>query len=56
MADGSHDGRANILPLERDGLIRIEPAANDLRTRNVHLTKACEAPPDRKESWRGAGT
>jgi DNA-binding MarR family transcriptional regulator len=32
----------NILPLERDGLIRIEPAANDLRTKELHLTKAGE--------------
>jgi DNA-binding MarR family transcriptional regulator len=32
----------NILPLERDGLIKIQPAANDLRTKELHLTKAGE--------------
>ena len=41
MIDRTTVGR-NILPLERDGLIRIEPAANDLRTKELHLTKACE--------------
>jgi DNA-binding MarR family transcriptional regulator len=30
----------NILPLERDGLIRIEPAAHDRRAKEVHLTPA----------------
>ena len=30
----------NILPLERDGLIRIEPSASDRRVRELHLTKA----------------
>jgi DNA-binding MarR family transcriptional regulator len=30
----------NILPLERDGLIRIEPAAADRRSKELHLTKA----------------
>jgi DNA-binding MarR family transcriptional regulator len=30
----------NILPLERDGLIRIEPAANDRRAKELHLTAA----------------
>src|SRR5438132_4048919 len=30
----------NILPLERDGLIRIEPAASDRRSKELHLTKA----------------
>jgi DNA-binding MarR family transcriptional regulator len=29
----------NILPLERDGLIRIEPAARDRRAKELHLTK-----------------
>ena len=29
----------NLLPLERDGLIRIEPSANDRRAKEVHLTK-----------------
>jgi DNA-binding MarR family transcriptional regulator len=32
----------NILPLERDGLIRIEPAALDRRAKELHLTKAGE--------------
>jgi DNA-binding MarR family transcriptional regulator len=32
----------NILPLERDGLIRIEPSANDRRSKELHLTKAGE--------------
>jgi DNA-binding MarR family transcriptional regulator len=32
----------NILPLERDGLIRIEPAASDRRVRELRLTKAGE--------------
>src|SRR5262245_5490566 len=32
----------NILPLERDGLITIEPAANDRRAKELHLTKAGE--------------
>jgi DNA-binding MarR family transcriptional regulator len=30
----------NILPLERDGLIRIEPTASDRRAKKLHLTKA----------------
>jgi DNA-binding MarR family transcriptional regulator len=30
----------NVLPLERDGLIRIEPAANDRRAKELHLTAA----------------
>lgn len=30
----------NILPLERDGLIRIQPAASDRRAKELHLTKA----------------
>ena len=29
----------NILPLERDGLIRIEPSADDARSKELHLTK-----------------
>ncbi len=29
----------NILPLERDGLITIEPAAADRRAKELHLTK-----------------
>ena len=32
----------NILPLERDGLIRIEAAASDRRAKELHLTKAGE--------------
>jgi DNA-binding MarR family transcriptional regulator len=32
----------NILPLEREGLIRIEPAASDRRAKELHLTKAGE--------------
>jgi DNA-binding MarR family transcriptional regulator len=32
----------NILPLERDGLIRIEPTASDRRAKELHLTKAGE--------------
>jgi DNA-binding MarR family transcriptional regulator len=32
----------NILPLEREGLIRIEPAASDRRAKELHLTKASE--------------
>src|SRR5258705_8627337 len=34
----------NILPLERDGLIRIEPAARDRRAKELHLTKAGAKP------------
>src|ERR1700729_751720 len=30
----------NVLPLERDGLIRIEPVANDRRAKELHLTAA----------------
>ena len=32
----------NIQPLERDGLIRIEPAPFDRRAKELHLTKAGE--------------
>src|SRR5215813_5920034 len=32
----------NILPLERDGLIRIEPAPSDRRSKELHLTKVGE--------------
>jgi DNA-binding MarR family transcriptional regulator len=32
----------NILPLERDGLITIEPVACDRRSKELHLTKAGE--------------
>jgi DNA-binding MarR family transcriptional regulator len=30
----------NVLPLERDGLIRIEPIASDRRAKELHLTNA----------------
>jgi len=32
----------NIQPLEKDGLIRIEPAPSDRRAKELHLTKAGE--------------
>ena len=32
----------NILPLERDGLIRIEATASDRRSKELRLTKAGE--------------
>jgi DNA-binding MarR family transcriptional regulator len=32
----------NILPLERDGLIRVEATASDRRAKELHLTKAGE--------------
>ncbi len=32
----------NILPLERDGLIRIEPGAADRRSRELHVTRRGE--------------
>ena len=32
----------NILPLERDGLIRIEATASDRRAKELHLTKSGE--------------
>jgi DNA-binding MarR family transcriptional regulator len=32
----------NILPLERDGLLRIAPAAADRRAKELHLTSAGE--------------
>ena len=32
----------NILPLERDGLIAIEPMASDRRSKELRLTKAGE--------------
>jgi DNA-binding MarR family transcriptional regulator len=32
----------NIQPLERDGLIRIEPSPSDRRAKEIHLTKAGE--------------
>jgi DNA-binding MarR family transcriptional regulator len=30
----------NVLPLEREGLIKIEASADDRRAKNLHLTKA----------------
>ncbi len=32
----------NVLPLERDGLIEIEPSASDRRAKELRLTKAGE--------------
>jgi DNA-binding MarR family transcriptional regulator len=32
----------NLLPLERDGLVRIAPAPHDRRAKELHLTKAGE--------------
>jgi DNA-binding MarR family transcriptional regulator len=32
----------NILPLERDGLIKVAPAASDRRAKELHLTRAGE--------------
>src|ERR1700674_2139328 len=32
----------NILPLQRDGLIRIEPAQSDRRSKELHLTRRGE--------------
>jgi DNA-binding MarR family transcriptional regulator len=32
----------NVLPLQRDGLIRIESVASDRRAKELHLTKAGE--------------
>ena len=39
LMDRTTPGR-NVLPLERDGLIKIEASAGDRRAKNVHLTKA----------------
>jgi DNA-binding MarR family transcriptional regulator len=33
----------NILPLERDGLIKIQPSVTDGRAKELHLTKAGES-------------
>ena len=41
LMDSTTLGR-NIQPLERDGLIRIEPSPSDLRAKEIHLTKAGE--------------
>jgi DNA-binding MarR family transcriptional regulator len=43
----------NIRPLERDGLIAIEPDPSDGRSKILHLTKAGEARFQRAERlWR----
>jgi DNA-binding MarR family transcriptional regulator len=41
LTDRTTLGR-NIQPLQRDGLIRIEPSAADRRAKELHLTKAGE--------------
>ena len=33
----------NVLPLERDGLIRIQPSASDRRAKELHLSKTGES-------------
>ena len=40
----------NILPLERDGLISVEPLASDRRSKALHLTKAGD-----KRGWFSRG-
>jgi DNA-binding MarR family transcriptional regulator len=42
--------RRNILPLERNGLIRIQLAASDRRAKELQLTKAGESA-SRRRSW-----
>jgi DNA-binding MarR family transcriptional regulator len=45
----------NILPLGRDGLIRIEPVASDRRAKELHLTKAGEIRLQAaRKAWSGA--
>jgi DNA-binding MarR family transcriptional regulator len=45
----------NILPLERDGLIKIEASAADRRAKALHLTKAGEKRLQAgREAWRQA--
>ena len=47
----------NILPLERDGLIRIEASAADRRAKQLHLTKAGEKRLQAgREAWTKAQT
>jgi DNA-binding MarR family transcriptional regulator len=41
VMDRTTAGR-NVLPLERDGLIKIEASATDGRAKELHLTKAGE--------------
>ena len=45
----------NILPLERDGLIRIEATASDRRAKELHLTKDGEKRLDAaRKGWHAA--
>jgi DNA-binding MarR family transcriptional regulator len=45
----------NILPLERDGLIKIEVSASDRRAKELHLTKTGEKRLQAgSEAWRQA--
>jgi DNA-binding MarR family transcriptional regulator len=45
----------NILPLERDGLIKIEVSASDRRAKELHLTKTGEKRLQAgREAWRQA--
>jgi DNA-binding MarR family transcriptional regulator len=45
----------NILPLERDGLIRIEATASDRRAKELHLTKDGEKRLDAaRKGWQAA--
>ena len=47
----------NILPLERDGLIRIEASTADRRAKQLHLTKAGKKRlRDGREAWAKAQT
>ena len=45
----------NVLPLERDGLIKIEASATDGRAKELHLTKAGDKRLDAgREAWAQA--
>ena len=45
----------NVLPLERDGLIKIEASATDGRAKELHLTKAGEKRLQAgREAWKQA--
>ena len=47
----------NILPLERDGLIRIEATASDRRAKELHLTKNGEKRLEAaRKGWHAAQT
>ena len=47
----------NILPLERDGLIRIEATASDRRAKELHLTKDGEKRVEAaRKGWQAAQT